>query len=359
VRPFAYERAVDAPDAIAKLTRAAPRAMYLGGGTNLVDLMRLGVAEPEVLVDVSRLGLDRIDDLPGGGVLIGSGVSNSDLAAHHGVRERYPMLAQAVLSGASGQLRNLATVGGNLLQRTRCAYFQDISKPCNKRRPGSGCPAREGDHRNLAIIGHSPACVATHPSDMAVALAALDAVAHVEGPSGLRSIPLPGLHRLPGDEPERDTVLEPGELITAVELPPLALAARSRYRKVRDRASFAFAVVSAAVALDVADGGGHGAPRGHGAAEAAGVVRDCRVALGGVAPVPWRATRAEEMLRGAPATEESFRRAAEAELEQARPLRDNGYKVPLARNLLIRTLAELLADPPTDMGSGTGTEVSR
>lgn len=326
MRPFAYERAVDAPDAIEKLTQGSPRAMYLGGGTNLVDLMRLGVVEPELLVDVSRLGLDRIDELPGGGLLIGAGVPNSDLAAHRGVRERYPMLAQAVLSGASGQLRNLATAGGNLLQRTRCAYFQDVSKPCNKRRPGSGCPAREGDHRNLAIIGHSTSCVATHPSDMAVALAALDAVVHVEGPGGLRSIGMPGLHRLPGDEPARDTVLEPGDLITAVELPPLPLAAHSRYRKVRDRASFAFAVVSVAAALDIDDGG---------------VVRDCRVAFGGVAPVPWRAARAEEALRGAPATEESFLRAAEAELAQARPLRDNGFKVPLARNLLVRMLAEL------------------
>jgi xanthine dehydrogenase YagS FAD-binding subunit len=328
LRPFAYERATDAPDAISKLTRRAPRAKYLAGGTNLVDLMRLGVAEPELLVDVRHLGLDRIDDLPGGGVLIGAGVSNSDLAAHRGVRERYPMLAEAMLAGASGQLRNLATVGGNLLQRTRCAYFQDVSKPCNKRRPGSGCPAREGDHRNLAIIGHSAACVATHPSDMAVALAALDAVVHVEGPGGLRSVPMPGLHRLPGDEPERDTVLEPGDLITAVELPPLAMAARSRYRKARDRASFAFAVVSVAAALDIADGADR-------------VVRDCRVAFGGVAHVPWRATRAEDALRGAPATEESFTRAAEAELAQARPLRDNAYKVPLARNLLVRTLAEL------------------
>jgi xanthine dehydrogenase YagS FAD-binding subunit len=329
VRPFAYERAVDAPDAIARLTqglREAPRAMYLAGGTNLVDLMRLGVAEPEVLVDVSRLGLDRIEELPGGGLLIGAGVSNSELAAHRAVRERCPMLAQAVLSGASGQLRNLATVGGNLLQRTRCAYFQDVTKPCNKRRPGSGCPARDGDHRNLAIIGHSAACVATHPSDMAVALVALDAVVHLEGPGGVRSVGMPGLHRLPGDEPDRDTVLEPGDLITAVELPPLPLAARSRYRKVRDRASFAFAVVSVAAALDVGTDG---------------VIRDCRVAFGGVAPVPWRAARAEDVLRGAPATEESFLRAAEAELAQARPLRDNGFKVPLAHNLLVRTLAEL------------------
>ncbi len=235
------------------------------------------------------------------------------------------MLSQALLSGASGRLRNLATTGGNLLQRTRCAYFQDVSKPCNKREPGSGCPAREGDHRNLAILGHSDACVATHPSDLAVALTALGAIVLVLGPNGRREIPLPGLHRLPVDEPERDTVLEHGELITAVELPPLPLAARSRYRKVRDRASFAFALVSIAAALDVAQG----------------TVRDVRLALGGVAHAPWRAERAEAALRGRPATEQSFAAAAEAELAEARPLRDNGFKVPLARKLIVRTLLEL------------------
>jgi xanthine dehydrogenase YagS FAD-binding subunit len=230
-----------------------------------------------------------------------------------------------LLNGASAQLRNLATVGGNLLQRTRCFYFQDVTKPCNKRDPGSGCPAREGEHRNLAILGWSERCVATHPSDMAVALAALDAVVHVEGAGGPRSIALVELHRLPGEEPERDTVLERGELITAVELPPLAWARRSRSVKVRERASFAFALVSVAAALDVNGG----------------TVRDARVALGGVAHRPWRATRAEEALRGAPATEESFARAAETELAQARALRDNAYKLPLARNLIVRTLLEL------------------
>jgi xanthine dehydrogenase YagS FAD-binding subunit len=254
-------------------------------------------------------------------------VRNSDLAADRAVRERYPLLARALLSGASGQLRNVATIGGNLLQRTRCAYFQDVSKPCNKRRPGSGCPAREGDHRNLAILGHSEACVATHPSDMAVAVAAIGGEVHVTGPDGERTIPIPGLHRLPGDEPQRDTVLEPGELVTALELEPLApgLAARSTYRKVRDRASFSFAVVSVAAAVEVADG----------------TVRDCRIALGAVAHGPWRAWRAEESLRGAPATEASFAAAADAELAQAEPLRDNAFKVPLARNLLVATLAEL------------------
>ena len=301
--------------------------MYLGGGTNLVDLMKLGVETPERLVDVSGLPYDRIEEAPGGGLRIGAAVRNSDLAADRAVRERYPLLARALLSGASGQLRNVATIGGNLLQRTRCAYFQDVSKPCNKRRPGSGCPAREGDHRNLAILGHSQACVATHPSDMAVAVAAIGGEVHVTGPDGERTIPIPGLHRLPGDEPQRDTVLEPGELVTALELEPLApgLAARSTYRKVRDRASFSFAVVSVAAAVEVADG----------------TVRDCRIALGAVAHGPWRAWRAEESLRGAPATESSFAAAADAELAQAEPLRDNAFKVPLARNLLVATLAEL------------------
>jgi xanthine dehydrogenase YagS FAD-binding subunit len=298
--------------------------MYLGGGTNLVDLMRLGVAEPEYLIDVSRLPYDGIE-ATGGGLRIGAAVRNSDLAAHRTVRERYPMLARAVLAGASGQVRNMATVGGNLLQRTRCPYFQDVSKSCNKRRPGSGCPAIEGDHSHLAILGHSEACVATHPSDMAVALVALDAQVHVTGPGGDRVIPMGDLYRLPGTEPDRDTVLEPGELITAVELPPPPPGA-SRYRKVRERASFAFALVSIAAVLDV---GGDG------------VVRDCRLALGGVAHAPWRADRAERALRGARAREQEFAHAADTELAQARPLPRNGYKVPLARNLIVRTLQEL------------------
>jgi xanthine dehydrogenase YagS FAD-binding subunit len=322
VRPFAYERAADAAGAVGALRDGA---MYLGGGTNLIDLMKLGVETPVRLVDVSRLPHDRIEDLPGGGLRIGAAVRNSDLAADRTVRERWPLVALALLSGASGQLRNLATVGGNLLQRTRCAYFQDVSKPCNKRRPGSGCPARDGDHRNLAILGHSPACVATHPSDMAVAMAAVGAEVRVVGAGGERTIPLPGLHRLPGDEPQRDTVLEPGELITAVDLAPLPAGSRSTYRKVRDRASFAFAVVSIAAAVELADG----------------ALSDCRIALGGVAHAPWRAASAEEALRGGPATTERFAAAAEAELAQAEPLRDNAFKVPLARNLIVSTLADL------------------
>ncbi len=322
--PFRYERARDAGSAVATLAQA-PGAVYLGGGTNLVDLMKLGVATPELLVDVARLPHDRIEALPDGGVRIGAAVRNSELAADRTIRTRYPVLSQALLAGASGQLRNLATTGGNLLQRTRCVYFQDTSKPCNKRAPGSGCPAREGYHRNLAVLGWSEQCIATHPSDMAVALIALDAQVRVQGRTGERLVPLAGFHRLPGDEPQRDTVLEHGDLITAVELPALPLAANSHYRKVRDRASYAFALVSVAAALDVAGG----------------TVRDARLALGGVAHAPWRATAAEAVLRGAPATEETFRRAADAELAQARPLRDNAFKIPLARNVMVRTLLQL------------------
>jgi xanthine dehydrogenase YagS FAD-binding subunit len=327
MNPFRYERASDASTAIAMLAQV-PTGTFLGGGTNLVDLMKLGVAQPDLLVDVAHLPYNRIELLPDGGVRIGAAVRNSDLAADRTIRTHYPMLTQALLAGASGQLRNLATTGGNLLQRTRCVYFQDISKPCNKRMPGSGCPAREGYHRNLAILGASEACVATHPSDMAVAMAALDAVVRVLGPDGERTIPLSDFHRLPGDEPQRDTVLEHGELITAVDLPRLPFATRSHYRKVRDRASYAFALVSVAVALDVVDG----------------IVRDARIAFGGVAHVPWRAMKAEAALRGAPATEETFRQAADAELASARPLRDNAFKVPLARNILVRTLLDLTGE---------------
>jgi xanthine dehydrogenase YagS FAD-binding subunit len=328
MNPFRYERANDAQSAVATLA-AAPAGAFLGGGTNLVDLMKLGVATPELLIDVARLPHDRIEALSDGGVRIGAAVRNSDLAADRTIRARYPVLSQALLSGASGQLRNLATTGGNLLQRTRCVYFQDVSMPCNKRVPGSGCPAHEGYHRNLAILGASDACIATHPSDMAVALVALDAVVRVQGPGGERSIPLVDFHRLPGDEPQRDTVLEHGELITSVDLPPLAFAARSAYRKVRDRASYAFALVSVAAAIDVVDG----------------VVRGVRLALGGVAHKPWRATRAEDVLRGAPATEEIFRHAADAVLAEARPLEQNAFKIPLVRNVVVRTLLDLVEGP--------------
>jgi xanthine dehydrogenase YagS FAD-binding subunit len=323
MRPFRYERAADEGGAVAAV--AEPGAKFLGGGTNLVDLMRLGVETPSVLVDVTRLPLDRIEPLEDGGLRIGAGVRNSDLAADPRIRDRYPALAEAVLAGASGQLRNLATTGGNLMQRTRCPYFQDVTTPCNKREPGTGCPAREGEHTNLAVLGHSEHCVATNPSDMAVPLAALDAVVRVVGPEGAREIPLAEFHRLPGDAPERDTTLRKGELIVAVDLPPLPLAARSRYRKVRERASFAFALVSVAAALEVADGR----------------VADVRIAFGGLAHKPWRASAAEDALRGAAAGPEAFAAAADAELAAARPLRDNGYKVDLARTALVQTLVEL------------------
>ena len=328
MRPFAYARAATAEDAMAEHAAAGDGddARYLGGGTNLVDLMRLGVEQPSKLVDVTRLPYDRIERDPDGTLIVGAAVTNSALAADRTVRAEFPMLARAVLSGASGQLRNLATVGGNLLQRTRCPYFQDASKPCNKRDPGSGCPARDGEHRNLAILGHSSACVATHPSDMAVALAALDASVRVRGRGGERTIMLDDLYRLPGGDPRRDTTLDRGDLIIGVAVPPLRMPAA--YRKVRERASFAFALVSVAAALDV---------RG-------GVVQDARLALGGVAHRPWRARAAEDALRGAAATGEAFARAADAELAAAEPLRDNGYKVPLARNLVVRTLTELAAE---------------
>ena len=324
MKPFSYMRAQDLGGAVAALAEA-PNAAFLAGGTNLVDLMKLGVMEPEVLVDVRRLTSDSIEELPDGGVRIGAAVTNSDLAADRTIRSRYPALSQALLAGASGQLRNLATTGGNLLQRTRCVYFYDTTTPCNKREPGSGCSAIEGHNKNHAILGASEHCVATHPSDMAVAMAALDAFVNVHGPDGERRVPIEELHRLPGDEPQRDTTLEHGELITAVDLPPLDFASNSTYRKVRERASYAFALVSVAAALAVQDG----------------VVRDVRLALGEVAQKPWRATKAEEALRGEPANEANFRAAANIELEDADPLRDNAFKVPLARNVITRTLLEL------------------
>lgn len=324
MKPYHYEQARDIPGAVAALAEQ-PNAKYLAGGTNLVDLMKLEIMTPDVLVDVRRLTSDRIEETEDGGVRIGAAVTNSDLAADRTIRSRYPVLSQALLSGASGQLRNLATTGGNLLQRTRCVYFYDTTTPCNKREPGSGCSAIEGHNKDHAILGASEHCVATHPSDMAVAMTALEAFVNVHGPDGERRIPIEDLHRLPGDEPERDTTLEHGELITAVGLPPLDLAYNSKYRKVRERASYAFALVSVAAALDVEDG----------------VVRDVRLALGGVAHKPWRAAKAEEALRGEPAGEENFRAAAEIELDDARPLRENAFKVPLARNVITRTLLEL------------------
>ncbi|WP_432144010.1 FAD binding domain-containing protein [Streptomyces sp. bgisy084] len=324
MKPFGYLRATSVEEAL-RAAAGQPGARFLGGGTNLVDLMKLGVETPQLLIDVTRLPLDRIEELPDGGLRIGAMVRNSDLAAAPAVRDRYPALSQALLAGASGQLRNIATTGGNLLQRTRCLYFQDITKPCNKRAPGTGCPAREGVHRDLAVLGHSDHCVATQPSDMAVALAALDAEVLLYGPDGERTVPVTDFHRLPGDSPERDTEIRAGELITAVRLPPAAPGARSRYRKARDRASYAFALASVAAVLEVRDG----------------TVRHAALAFGGLAHRPWRARAAEEVLRGAPATEDTFARAADAELAAARPLRDNGFKVTLARNLAVGVLAGL------------------
>ncbi|MGW0786179.1 FAD binding domain-containing protein [Streptomyces sp. NPDC002913] len=330
MKSFAYLR----PGSVAEAVRAGagdPTARYLGGGTNLVDLMKLGVEEPALLIDVSRLPLDRVTRTGDGGLRIGATVRNSDLAAHPDVRRSYPALAQALLSGASGQLRNTATTGGNLLQRTRCPYFQDVSKPCNKRSPGSGCPAREGAHRDLAVLGHSQDCVATNPSDMAVALAALDATVLLHGPEGERTVPVTGFHRLPGDNPDQDTVIRPGELITDVVLPPAPGGTLSLYRKARDRASYAFALASVAAVLGVREGR----------------VEYAALAFGGLAHRPWRARAAEDVLRGAPATEDAFRRAVDAELAAARPLRDNGFKVELARRLAVDALARLASGAVT------------
>ncbi|WP_375427297.1 FAD binding domain-containing protein [uncultured Sphingomonas sp.] len=321
--PFSFERASNAGHALQLAGMAGTK--YLGGGTNLVDLMRETVERPRTLVDVTGLST-AIEETAAGGLLIGAAATNTALAEHRVVRTRYPVLARSVLAGASAQIRNMATVGGNLLQRTRCAYFYDTNgSRCNKRRPGQGCDAIDGFNRIHAILGASPYCVATHPSDMCVALAALDATVHLRSSTGTRTLPLTELHRLPGDHPEIDTVLEPGELITAIELPALPLAARSTYRKVRDRASYAFALVSVAAALEVR----------------AGEVADIRLALGGVAHKPWRASRAEAALRGGPATPEAFRAAAEIELAGAEPLRDNGFKVELAKRTITAVLVEL------------------
>ncbi|WP_432198385.1 FAD binding domain-containing protein [Streptomyces sp. bgisy027] len=324
MKEFDYRRASDVAGAVA-LLEADPDARYLAGGTNLVDLMKSGVERPARLVDVRELPLDRIEPAPDGGLRVGATATNSDLAAHPEVRGRYPMLAQAVLAGASGQLRNMATVGGNLLQRTRCAYFSDTTKPCNKREPGSGCPAVTGEHHNHAILGASETCVAVHPSDMAVALTALDAVLHYETADGQAELPIEQLYLPVAGTPHRETALPAGALITGVTLPRVPVAARSRYRKVRERASYAFAIGSVAAALDVRDG----------------VVHDARLAFGAVASRPWRARTAERALIGAPATAETYAAAAEAELAAARPLPHNGYKVTLMRNLTVAVLSEL------------------
>lgn len=332
MREFDYRRAADAREAVTLLAEH-PGSRVLGGGTNLVDLMKLGVENPALLVDVRGLPLDRIEVAAGGALAIGATVTNSDLAAHPEVRRRYPALVQAVLAGASGQLRNMATVGGNLLQRTRCGYFADTTRPCNKRVPGSGCSALTGEHRNHAILGWTEHCVATSPSDMGVALAAFDAVVSVRTPDGTAELPLAEFYLPVGDTPHRETALPAGALVTGVTLPAAPVAARSRYRKVRERASYAFADASVAAALDVRDG----------------VVRDVRLAFGAVASRPWRARKAERALLGGPATPGAFAAAVDAELAAARPLPQNGYKVPLTANLAVAVLTEL-AEPAGETG---------
>jgi xanthine dehydrogenase YagS FAD-binding subunit len=306
-------------------TLAGDGHRFLGGGTNLVDLMRKGVEHPSLLVDVTALPAT-IEEAADGSLVIGAAARNSTVAAHPLVRARYPMLSRAMLSGASAQIRNMATVAGNLMQRTRCVYFNDVAgSRCNKRAPGSGCDAIGGINRYHAILGASAACIATHPSDMCVALAALDARIRVEGPDGARTIPIGEFHRLPGDTPEIETALAPGEVIVAVEIPASPFADRSAYRKVRDRASFAFALVSVAAGLSLDKER----------------IADIRIALGGVAPKPWRALEAEALLRGGPATTAAFEAAAAAELAHAEPLPGNAFKLELAKRSLSAILAEL------------------
>ena len=300
----------------------ATGARYLAGGTTLVDLMKLNVERPAAIVDVNPLPFTQIEPLENGGIRVGAMVRNSDMAHHELVRGRYPLLSQAILAGASAQVRNMATTAGNLLQRTRCYYFRDTACACNKREPGSGCGAIDGYNRIHAVLGASEHCIATHPSDMCVALAALDATVHVSGPRGNRTIAFADFHLVPGDRPQRETALDTGELITAVDIPPLPFATRSAYVKVRDRASYAFALASAAVALDVRDG----------------IVREARIALGGVATKPWRARDAERLLAGRTADRGSFRAAADAALAGAVPRAHNGFKIELAKRTLVRAL---------------------
>ncbi|QJP13239.1 xanthine dehydrogenase family protein subunit M [Starkeya sp. ORNL1] len=322
--PFTYSRATDPADAL-RLS-GDNGAKFLGGGTNLVDLMRETIERPTVLVDVT--GLDStISATSDDGLRIGGATRNSALASNRRVRTDYPMLTRAIVAGASAQIRNMATVAGNLLQRTRCTYFYDDGSACNKRSPGQGCDAREGFHRYHAILGASETCIATHPSDMAVALAALDAVVHLKSSDGVRSLPVTELHRLPGERPDIETDLRPGELITAVELPALPLARNSTYRKVRDRSSYAFALISVAAALDVKDG----------------KITDVRLALGGVAHRPWRARKAEAALIGRNATHANYLAAADTELAEAKPLPLNAFKVELARRTIAAVLSDLAA----------------
>ncbi len=324
MKNFSYATAADQQSALDLLSQSTS-AKFLGGGTNLVDLMRENIEQPDALIDITRLPLAAIEELPGGGLRIGALARNSHLAGNKLVRERYPVLSQAILMGASAQLRNMATTGGNLMQRTRCYYFYDDAARCNKRQPGAGCDAIGGFNRIHAILGTSPECIATHPSDMCVALAALDAVVRVTGKSGERTIPLVDFHRLPGDTPNLDTNLKPDELITSVELPALPFARRSLYRKVRDRASYAFALVSVAAALQIENG----------------IIKQVRLALGGVAHKPWRASKAEQYLTGKTAGEQTFRQAAELELQTAKPFQHNSFKIDLATSTIVNVLTDL------------------
>jgi xanthine dehydrogenase YagS FAD-binding subunit len=326
MRPFDYSAATSSADA-ARMVAADPNARFIAGGTTLVDLMKLEVETPDRLVDLNMLAdkepaLAQISELPDGGVRIGALVRNSDTAWNTTIKSRFPVLSEALLAGASGQIRNMATVGGNLLQRTRCWYFRDTAMPCNKREPGSGCSAISGHNRMHAVLGTSNQCIATNPGDMPVAMAALGAVVRVRGANGERTIPITDFHVVPGTHPERETVLRHGELITAVDIPALAYGQRSHYRKVRDRASYAFALASAAVALDVQGG----------------IIRNSRIALGGIATKPWRSMDAERQLVGKRASAEAFRAAADVALSGAVPRSENAFKIELAKRTLVRAL---------------------
>jgi xanthine dehydrogenase YagS FAD-binding subunit len=326
---FEYVRAADVADAVRQIA-AGGEAKFIAGGTNLLDLMKYDVERPTRLIDISRLPLTKVEETTDGGLRIGALVPNSDLAYHPLIESRYPLLASAILAGASQQLRNMASTGGNLLQRTRCLYFYDLGTPCNKREPGSGCAAIHGMNRQHAILGTSEACIATHPSDMCVALAALEAKVHVAGPAGERVIAFEDFHRLPGNTPERDTDLEKNEIITAIELPVRGFAENHSYLKIRDRLSYAFALVSVAAALEL-DGG---------------TVREARLALGGVAHKPWRDKRAEEVMRGKRAIAETFKAAADVVLPEAAGYEHNGFKIELARRAIVRTLTQAARGTP-------------
>ena len=326
---FQYSRAGNVADAVRQMA-ASPGAKFVAGGTNLVDLMKMDVERPARLIDVSRLPLDRVEETAGGGLRIGALVRNSDLAYHPLVERRYPVLSSALLAGASQQLRNMASAGGNLLQRTRCAYFYDIATPCNKREPGSGCSAIGGLNRMNAILGTSDACIAVHPSDMCVALAVLEARVHVTSPRGEREIAFADFHRLPGDAPQRDTTLNADELVISIELPPRGFATNYTYLKIRDRLSYAFALVSVAVGLEL-DGG---------------TIREARFALGGVAHKPWRNAQAEAALRGHPANGRTFAQAADLVLGEAKGFGHNTFKIDLARRAIVRALSQAARGTP-------------